>query len=97
MRSEIIGKKFELLAEPAADDSVITIEAHGKRFAVRSFFADVVTDQPLEFSLCGRTLPGASEAGNNIFDRALRDHNFARLIGSMAGDKTEHRKNQCTQ
>jgi len=39
---DVFGDKLELLAQPAADDRVVLVEAEGNRFAGENFFANVV-------------------------------------------------------
>src|SRR6516225_1505555 len=97
VRSEIVGNEFEFLAKPAANNGVVAIKPHAQSLAVRSFFADVVADQTLQFFLCRRTLPSASEACGNIFESALRDHNFARFIGFVTRHEAEDRENDSPQ
>ena len=49
---DVFGDELQLLAQPAADDRVVLVEAEGDRFARENFFANVVADQAFQFALC---------------------------------------------
>jgi hypothetical protein len=59
LAGEVLGEEVELLADAAADDGVIAVEAERQAFAVGDLLADKVVDEPLKFLARRRTLPGA--------------------------------------
>ena len=92
-RGQIVGDKFEFLPEAPAHDHIVAIEPYGQGFAIGGLFANVITDEPSEFFLSGRTLPGAREPGDQILDRALCHHDLSGFIRFVPCRKTIDHKN----
>ena len=79
-RGQVFRNKFKLLPEPAAHDHVVTVESQNESFAVRSFLANVVGNQPLEF------VPGwCAISVREPATRATREDGAARSLPASRG------------
>ena len=73
-RNDVLRHEFQLLPRRRRTIGVVTVQALGERFAIEDFLADRFVDQAIEFGAHRRPLVHAREAGGQVLDPGLADH-----------------------
>src|SRR5690349_2371045 len=91
----VLGEKFHLLPDAAANDDVVALQAGGSALAVEDLVADIVLDQALQFLLTWRPSPRSRKSVAEVGDpRGGYHDSLGRVRVSLAREAVEREQHR---